>query len=56
MEVIAKPGTVIAHDGHNAITTPYDDWVLIMPARRLVKNQTGARLGRLHPFAGSDDG
>lgn len=55
MEVIADAGTVIAHDGHDAIETPYDDCVLIMPARRLLKNQTGVRLGRRHLFTGSDD-
>jgi len=28
------------------VRTPYDDCVLIMPSRRLVKGQTAVRLGR----------
>jgi len=47
MEIIAKAGTVIAHDGATAIATPYDDCVLIMPSRRLVPGQTAVRLGRI---------
>jgi len=31
MEVIAAAGTVIAHDGDEAITTPHDDCLLMMP-------------------------
>lgn len=30
-EVVAKAGTVIAHDGEEVITTPYDDCLLLMP-------------------------
>lgn len=47
MEVIAKAGTVIAHDGSEAVVTPYDDCVLVMPSRRLTVGQTAVRLGRL---------
>ncbi len=46
MEVIARAGTVIAHDGEVPIVTPYDDCVLIMPTRRLNPGQTAVRLGR----------
>jgi len=46
MEVIPRAGTVIAHDDGNAIRTPYDDCVLIMPSRRLQRGQTAVRLGR----------
>jgi predicted deacylase len=31
MEIIEKAGTVIAHDGGQAITTPYDQCLLMMP-------------------------
>ena len=46
LEVIPKAGTVIGHDGESAIVTPYDDCVLIMPARRPARGQTAVRLGR----------
>lgn len=54
MEVIAEAGTVIARDGHDTIRTPYDECVLIMPARHLVRHQTGVRLGRRLRFEGPD--
>lgn len=47
METIARAGTVIAHDGGEPVTTPYDDCVLIMPSRRLAVGQTAVRLGRV---------
>lgn len=46
LEVIPKKGTVIAHDGAREVRTPYDDCVLIMPSRRLLRGQTAVRLGR----------
>jgi predicted deacylase len=46
LEVIAKKGTVIAHDDGVEVKTPYDDCVLIMPSRRLLRGQTAVRLGR----------
>jgi predicted deacylase len=46
LEVIPHAGTVIAHDGGHEIRTPYDDCVLIMPSRRLLRGQTAVRLGR----------
>jgi predicted deacylase len=46
MEVLAKTGTLIGHDGDRPVVTPYDDCVLIMPSRRLWKGQTAVRLGR----------
>ena len=45
-EVIARAGTVIAHDGGKPVVTPHDDTVLIMPNRRPAKGQTAVRLGR----------
>jgi hypothetical protein len=47
MEVIARAGTVIAHDGARAVATPYDNCVLIMPSMRLRKGETAVRLGRI---------
>jgi predicted deacylase len=46
LEVIPQQGTVIGHDGDQEIRTPYDNCVLIMPSRRLVRGQTAVRLGR----------
>jgi len=46
LEVIAKQGSVIGHDGDKEVLTPYDNCVLIMPSRRLVRGQTAVRLGR----------
>jgi len=47
METIPKAGTLIAHDGDEAIHTPYDGCILIMPSRRLAVGQTAVRLGRV---------
>ncbi len=46
LEVIPKQGTVIGHDGDREVRTPYDNCVLIMPSRRLIRGQTAVRLGR----------
>jgi predicted deacylase len=46
LEIIPRAGTVIARDGGRDIRTPYDDCVLIMPSRRLLRGQTAVRLGR----------
>ncbi|GLQ06903.1 succinylglutamate desuccinylase/aspartoacylase domain-containing protein [Sneathiella chinensis] len=46
-EVFDKAGTVIAHDGDEPVTTPYDDCVLIMPNLRLRKDESALRFGRL---------
>jgi predicted deacylase len=45
-EVIPRAGTPIARDGGRDIRTPYDDCVLVMPARRFSRGQTAVRLGR----------
>ncbi len=47
MEVIPEAGTVIGHDCGKPIATPYDDCVLIMPSKRLLKGQSAVRFGRL---------
>jgi predicted deacylase len=46
LEVIPRQGSVIGHDGDQEVRTPYDNCVLIMPSRRLVRGQTAVRLGR----------
>ena len=46
LEVIARAGTVIGHDGDRPIPTPYDDCVLIMPSRRLRRGESAVRFGR----------
>ena len=47
MEVIPRAGTEIARSDGQAIVTPYDDCVLVMPSLRLHPGQTAVRLGRL---------
>ena len=47
MEIIPKAGSVIAWDGEKAITTPYDNCVLIMPSRRMRKGESAVRFGYL---------
>jgi hypothetical protein len=46
LEVLPKKGSVIGRDDGKEVRTPYDNCVLIMPSRRLVKGQTAVRLGR----------
>jgi hypothetical protein len=46
LEILPKKGTLLGHDGAREVRTPYDDCVLIMPSRRLVRGQTAVRLGR----------
>jgi len=46
LEMLGKKGTLIGYDGDKAVLTPYDDCVLIMPSRRLVRGSTAVRLGR----------
>jgi predicted deacylase len=45
-EIIPKAGTQIAQDGSHKVLTPYDDCVLVMPARQPVRGHTAVRLGR----------
>lgn len=46
-ETILKAGTLIARDGEREVRTPYDDCVLVMPARSPAKGLTAVRLGRV---------
>jgi predicted deacylase len=47
-ETVAKAGTVLGHDDGEAVTTPYDNCVLVMPSsnRPLRAGVTVVRLGR----------
>ncbi len=56
LEVIPEAGTVIAFDGSRQVRTPYDNCVLIMPARRPARGQTAVRLGRWRDFEDPHDG
>ena len=47
LEVIPKAETVIGYDGDEAIRTPYDDCVLVMPGRNLEPGLSAVRLGKL---------
>jgi predicted deacylase len=48
-ELIAKAGTLLGHDDGDAVTTPYDNCVLVMPSsnRPLRPGVTVVRLGRV---------
>jgi hypothetical protein len=46
LEVLGKKGSLIGRDGEREVRTPYDNCVLIMPSRRLIRGQTAVRLGR----------
>jgi predicted deacylase len=46
LEILPEKGTLIGRDDGSEVRTPYDNCVLIMPSRRLVKGQTAVRLGR----------
>jgi len=46
MMTVAQGGTLLARDGAHEIRAPYDDCVLIMPARRPRQGETAVRLGR----------
>jgi len=47
LDVIDKAGTIIGYDGPQAVRTPYDHCVLVMPSHRVRKGQTAVRLGRI---------
>lgn len=46
LEILPEKGTLIGRDDGREVRTPYDNCVLIMPSRRLVRGQTAVRLGR----------
>ncbi len=48
-EVVARAGTIIAHDGETEITTPFDDCLLVMPSLRPSRGHTAVRLARVAP-------
>jgi predicted deacylase len=46
LEVLPEKGSLIGRDATREVRTPYENCVLIMPSRRLVRGQTAVRLGR----------
>jgi len=46
-DIVKRKGTVIGYDGEAPVATPYDDCVLVMPARAPAQGNTAVRLGRL---------
>jgi len=46
LDVVPRAGTLLARDGDRDLVTPYDNCVLIMPARRPGAGETAVRLGR----------
>jgi hypothetical protein len=47
MEIIEKAGTVVARDGEDEITTPYDNCVLVMPNHSVGAKMRVVRFARL---------
>lgn len=47
MEIFPYAGTLIANDGEQQIVTPYDNCILIMPAKRITPGLTAVRFGRV---------
>jgi predicted deacylase len=45
LAILPKAGTIVAHDGSAAISTPYDNCVIIMPSTRVGPGQTAVRFG-----------
>ena len=45
-EIIPKAGTIVGYDGDEAVVTPHDDSVVVMPSQRLWAGLTAVRLGR----------
>lgn len=50
LEIIPHAGAVIGFDGDDAVTTPYDNCVLVMPIRHVHAGQTAVRFGRIIPW------
>ena len=46
-EVVPEAGTLIGTDGDEEVHTPYENCVMVMPARDPLKGKTAVRLGRL---------
>lgn len=49
LEVIREANTIIGYDGEEAVRTPFDNCVLVMPGRQLVPGLSAVRLGRYVP-------
>ncbi|MGE4480725.1 peptidase M14 [Acidocella sp.] len=51
-EIIARAGTLIAHDGDEEIRTPEDNLIMIMPSLKVGYGHTAVRLARMSKEAG----
>lgn len=51
-DIIAKAGTLIAHDGDEEIRTPEDNLIMVMPSLKVSHGHTAVRLARLCPQVG----
>lgn len=49
-DMIAEAGTIIAHDGSEAILTPEDNMMLVLPALRVAHGHTAVRLAKIMGF------
>ena len=47
LERVPRAGTIIGYDQGRPVRTPYDDCILVMPSRKVLRGQTAVRLGRL---------
>ena len=50
MEIVPRAGTIIGYDQGCPVRTPYDDCILVMPSRKVLRGQTAVRLGRTVPM------
>ncbi len=46
-EMVSAAGTIIAHDGDEAILTPEDNMMLVLPALRVAHGHTAVRLAKI---------
>lgn len=53
-EIIPDAGTPVLLDGGVSVRTPYDDCVLVMPARHLHRGQTAVRFGKFIECGGGN--
>ncbi len=52
-QVVAACGTVIAIDGDEPVSTPYDECLLVMPSQHFRRGHTAVRFGRVRTPGGS---
>lgn len=47
LSILPREGSLVGFDNGLTLRTPYDDCVLVMPARKVRRGQTAVRLGRI---------